>query len=133
MSRARDLDLYLTEIQARPFDWSAWNCCHFTAMWVRLVTGRNVMAGLPAMSTRLTAQRLIGQLGGSLRAVWTRWLEREPILPTLAQVGDVVLVQVDDVEAVGICCGRTAAVLTEANGVAHVPMSSALAAWWVGA
>jgi hypothetical protein len=133
MGRARDLDLYLTEVQARAFDWAAWNCCHFTAMWVQRVTGRDVLAGLPPMHSRLTAHRVISQLGGSLQAAWTRQIGRDSILPTLAQVGDVVLVRVDDVEAVGICCGRTAAVLTEAQGVAHVPMSAALAAWWVGA
>lgn len=133
MSRAQQLDRYLTEVQARAFDWASWNCCHLAAAWVQQVTGRNVLAGLPSMSSRLTAHRLIGQLGGSLAAAWTLQLEREPMLATLSHVGDVVLVQVDDVEAVGICCGRTAAVLTEAHGVAHVPMSAALAAWWVGA
>lgn len=133
MSRARQLDHYLTQVQARAFDWAAWNCCHFTAAWVQQLSGRDVMAGLPAMNSQLTAHRVIGQLGGSLQAAWTRQLGPEPMRPALAQVGDVVIVRVDDVEAVGICCGRTAAVLTEHDGVAHVPMSAALAAWWVGA
>ena len=128
MSTARDLALYLADVQVRPFDWATWNCCHFAATWVRLLTGRDVMAGLPPMHSRLTAHRLIGQLGGSLRDAWTRQLGPEPVLPTLAHPGDVVLVQADGVEAVGICCGRTAAVLTEA-GVAHVQMADATAAW----
>ena len=133
MSRAAQLGDYLAQVGARPFDWAGWNCCHFAAGWVQRLTGRDVMEGLPPMHSRLTAHRLIGQLGGSLQEAWTRQLGRQPVHATLAQVGDVVLVQLDDVQAVGLCAGRTVAVLTEHDGVAHVPMRLATAAWWVGA
>lgn len=132
MSRAQVLGDYLAEVRARPFDWAAWNCCHFVAGWVLRQAGRDVMAGLPPMHSRLTAHRLIGQLGGSLRDAWSRQMGgARPIAATLAEVGDVVLVEADDVQAVGICCGRTAAVLTERDGVAHIEMAQASAAWRV--
>jgi hypothetical protein len=133
VSTARDLQLYLADVSARRFDWASWNCCHFAARWVQLLTGLQVMAGLPPMHSRLTAHRLIGELGGSLGAVWTRWLGCEPVPATLAHAGDVVIVRLGDHEAVGICCGRTAAVLTEHEGVAHVPMDRATLSWWLGA
>lgn len=130
MSRAQLLEAYLFHVGDQAFHWREWNCCSFVAGWVRQF-GVDVMAGLPGTGTRHAAHRLIGQLGGSLQAAWTRQLGREPIESTLAQMGDVVLVEIDADQAVGICCGRTAAVLTPADGVAHVPMSAATAAWRV--
>lgn len=128
MSRARQLTYYLAEVQAKPFDWAAWNCCHFAAGWVRRFTGFDPMAGLPTMDSRLSAHRVIASLGGSLRRAWSSRLHAADLLPSLARPGDVVLVAVDGVDAVGLCAGRTAAVLTE-RGVAHVPMTEAAAAW----
>lgn len=130
--RARMLDEYLIEVGGRPFDWAAWNCCHFVSEWVKLLTARDPMEGLPAMSSRLTAHRLIGQLGGNLGAAWDRQLGQPSMPATLAQVGDIVLVGHESVEAVGICAGRTAVVLTE-QGVAHLQMGAATAAWRVKA
>lgn len=124
------LDDFLRLRNGLPFDWRHWNCCSMVASWVHLRTGRYVMRDVPATPTRQAAHRQIRRLGGSLRAVWTGWLGSEPIPPTLAQPGDVVLVQAGDDEAVGICAGRTAVVLT-LPGLAHVPMAGATAAWRV--
>jgi hypothetical protein len=87
------------------------------------------MEGLPGTGTRHAAHRLIGQLGGNLREAWTRQTGCQPLPGALAQVGDVVLLEGADVEAVGICCGRTAAVLTPDAGLAHASMAYATAAW----
>ena len=128
MSRAEALDDYLREVRGMQFDWSRWNCCTFVAGWVQRATGRRVMLGLPRTPGRLAAHRLIVDLGGTLRGVWTAWMGAEPIAAELAQVGDVVGLREADAQAVGVCCGRTAAVLTEA-GLAHVPMQRADCAW----
>jgi hypothetical protein len=122
------LDDFLRLRQGTPFDWLHWNCCLMVASWVHLRTGRWVMRDVPPTPTRQAAHRQIRRMGGSLRAVWTGWLGAEPIKPALAQPGDVVLVQAGADEAVGICCGRTAVVLT-LPGLAHVPMAGATAAW----
>ena len=128
MSRAEELDDYLREVRDAPFDWARWNCCTFVAGWVQRATGRRVMLGLPRTPGRLAAHRLIAELGGTLRGVWNRWMDAAPIAPTLAQVGDIVALAEADAQAVGVCCGRTVAVLTEA-GLAHVPMDRAACAW----
>jgi len=128
MSRAADLDDYLREVHGRGFDWTAWNCCTFVAGWVQRMTGTRVMLGQPVTPSRLAAHRLIAQIGGTLRGVWTLWLHRDPIDPQLAQVGDIVGLSEQDAQAVGVCCGRTVAVLTEA-GLCHVSMERAACAW----
>ena len=128
MQREYMLAQYLHEHNLRAFDWARWNCCHFASEWVRRAEGWSPMSGLPQMKSQTTAHRLLGQLGG-LREAWTKQLGREPILPTLAQSGDIVLVEAYGTEAVGICAGRTAAVLTLEHGLAHVSMSEAKAAW----
>jgi hypothetical protein len=128
MNKAAELDAYLTEAQGRAFDWSTWNCCHLAAGWVRRMSGRDVMADVPVTTTKRAAHREIQRRGGTLRAVWERWLGAEAIAPDLAQVGDIVGLTDADAQAVGVCCGRTVAVLTQA-GVCHVPMTRAACAW----
>lgn len=124
----KDLDDFLHMRQDTPFNWLHWNCCSMVASWVHLKTGRHVMRGVPATPTRRAAHRLIREIGGSLAGVWNQWMGSEPVAANLAQVGDVVLVNAGEDTAVGICCGRTAAVLTQA-GLAHVPMDHAVVAW----
>lgn len=130
MSPAVRLDAYITAQAAQPFDWAAHNCCHFVAGWVRAATGRDPMQGLPATPSRRAARRLERQLGGTLADAWAHRLGRAAIRPELAQAGDVVLVPVGaDGAAVGICIGRQVALLTEADGIAVMPMAAASHAW----
>lgn len=128
MQRAVMLENYLAQRAVWSFDWRACNCCHFAGEWVRQCLGVDVMAGLPETSSRHSARRVIAQLGGSLRDAWTKQLGIDPISSALASVGDVVCVGDD---AVGICAGRTAVVLTPTDGIAYVPMDAATAAWRV--
>jgi hypothetical protein len=130
MTRAATLEAYLAEVRDKPFDWSRWNCCTFVAGWVQRMTGTRVMMGLPKTPSRMSAHRLIVEIGGNLRGVWSLWMHRDPILPTLAQTGDIVCIMENGTQAVGVCCGRTAAVLTE-DGVHHVSMEHATCAWRV--
>ena len=138
VKRAAQLADYLLAARGAPFSWAAANCCHFAAGWVLFATGRSPMAGLPATPTAREALRLVQQLGGSLRAAWSRQLGAEPIPAAMAQVGDVVLIPAPIVpgetelrtgELVGICAGMSAIVATAEGHHAHVPMSMAAAAW----
>jgi hypothetical protein len=131
MSRAAMLDAYLAEVQARPFDWAAWNCCTFAAEWVRRASGLQPMAGLPATGSAAAALRLHSRMGASLADAVTLQLGLAPFAAELAQVGDVVAVREGSAQAVGICTGRLAAVL-RLDGLAHVPMGEASLAWRVG-
>lgn len=111
------------------FDWLAANCCHFAAGWVRLVERFDPMDGLPGTPDKFAAYRLIRR-GGGLAALWSRQLGREPISPKLAQVGDVVMMPLDDGRAaVGICAGRTAVFVDEHGSCVHEPIARASHAW----
>lgn len=129
-TRAMRLDQYLNAKTDDRFSWSRHNCCHVVAGWVQAETGTDPMRGLPWTHSMTAAHRLIRQLGGSLAAAWTRQLGRPPVPATLARTGDVVLVPIaPGSDAVGLCAGRHAAVLTEADGLALLPMEQATICW----
>lgn len=113
-----------------PFDWTARNCAQFAAGWVQQVERRDV--GAPSVLDLADSRRVLRRLGGSLRAAVTAELAREPVPAAMARPGDVVLVERDGGQTLGICAGRTAAVLTAA-GVVHIPMQEAQAAWHIEA
>lgn len=124
---AADLDLYLG---ARgEFDWSRSHCGHFVGGWVRQVTGRDALAGLPSLPSALLWMRRVQTLGG-LCALVTRQLGVEPVDPRVAKAGDIVMMPGPVTGgALGICCGRTAALAHHDRGVQHVDMTEALHAW----
>lgn len=136
-SLAEQLGDFLAESLGQPFTWATSNCCHFAAQWVERATGSSPMAGLPATTSALDAMRLVRELGGTLEAAWTRQLGREPIAPAFAQLGDVVLLPLvleEEAErptgqAVGVCVGAQAVVMTSDGFHSYLPMSSAVAAW----
>ena len=134
-TRAMRLDAYLNDAASRRFSWAHHNCCHFAAAWVAAETGRSPMEGLPWTHGYAAARRLVRQLGGTLADAWTRQLGRAPIAATLAQVGDVVIVSPlgPGSEAVGLCAGRHAALLTECDGLVMLPMEGATLAWRIDA
>lgn len=135
MHRPLALAKYIAGYPAR-FDWPTANCCHWASGWVHRIEGVDPMAGLPLTPDAQAAMRLVAQLGGSILAVWRdHLLKREPISPTLAQIGDVVLHPTHGPcrWAVGICAGRTFMLMTETGAVAHLPMTEASHAWRIGA
>jgi hypothetical protein len=136
-SLAELLGDYMQDSVGMNFSWEGANCCHFAAGWVERATGRNPMAGLPRTTSALQAQRLIQDLGGSLQAAWTRQLEREPIAPAFAQLGDVVLLPlrlesggpIFTGQIVGVCMGAYAVVMSSDGFHVFLQMSAAVAAW----
>ena len=136
---AARLDAYCRAAAAQPFDWATHNCCHFAGGWVRLVEGVDPLAGMPRLAGARDARRLVRWLGGLAEAVTLR-LEREPIAPARARLGDVVLLPLSRIggghgNCVGICVGPSAALgaqvamyLTEAAAV-YWPVAEASHAW----
>ncbi len=115
----------------QPFDWARNNCCSFAAQWVKVREGRDPMEGLSDTPGPLQALRLVRDLGGTLEAAWTARLARSPIEPTLAQIGDVVLVPADGPvgAAAGICAGSEAVFLGQDGEALFVPMRFCTHAW----
>lgn len=127
-STAARLAAYLATCQ--PFDWAARNCCQFAAGWVQRMEGR--APAIPSVRDLAHSRRVLADMGGTLLAAVTAELARQPVAPAAARPGDVVLLQRVDGQTLGICAGRTAAVLTT-DGVAHIPMQAATAAWHIEA
>ena len=128
MSTAKALGIYLQAYSA-PFDWRRAHCGDFAGGWVLACTGRSPTAGMPRHATALGWRRALEQSGGMVAVVSAR-LQRQPILPTLAQVGDVVMLPGDLTGGtLAICAGRTAICVDDAGATVHVPMSDALHAW----
>lgn len=127
------LEDYISAWAARSFDWnSRATCVHFAAGWVRMFESRDPLRSVPEFKGKLAAGRTLLQYG-SLKDAATQCLGRAPLLtPSLAQVGDVVLLPGQSYGTLGLCNGRNAAVLLEEGGVGFVEMDKAEAAWRVG-
>lgn len=131
------LAAYLAARPAQPFDWCSNHCCHLTAQWVALATGRNPLAGLPATGNARRTLRLVRQLGG-LQAACARQLGLAAVPAPMAQTGDVVLVPLEGVclgggQAVGICSGRHVVVADAQGALVFLPLAGAVCAWRLGA
>lgn len=124
---------YVAACARQPFDWPTANCCHFAAGWLAVATGRDPMAALPTTPDALAARRLVRKHGDDLRGVVSYALGRAPIVPALAQTGDLVLVDSGTEDgtgqALGLCSGPSIIAL-DAHGSAHfLPLEAGLCAW----
>lgn len=129
----RQLAEFLAGYRPGAFDWTSANCAHFAAGWVRHVTGRDALVGLPITTSAMDARRLVRALGGMRTAVstCTGW---QQIAAPFAQVGDLVLRELPDGgNALGICAGRTCMHVDEHGNVVHIEMAGATCAWRVPA
>ena len=129
MSLAADLDDFLRERGNMPFDWGDHNCAHFVGAWVLRATGRDVLAVMSACAGPL-AWRHWTKLHGGMPTIVTRGMGAQPLAAALAQLGDVVMFPGDITGGMlGVCAGRTAALLAAPGGIVHMPMTEALFAW----
>ena len=125
------LAAYLAAAMPVRFAWGSHDCVCFAAGAVQAITGQQV---LPAVwADRAEAARVLRRLGGLVPAMGATL----PVLssPTLAQRGDLVLVQTPDHRAVR----RWIAVADgarwwapQATGLCCGPMVQATMAWGVG-
>ncbi len=93
---------------AWPFAWGAHDCCAFAAAAVEAMTGTDPIADLRGYHDAASAQTLLDSLGGLEAAVTARL--GEPIATPQARRGDVVMLDVSGISALGICLGDFAAV-----------------------
>lgn len=133
MTRREDWPERLHDFIARractPFAWGVQDCCRFAADAVLEMTGTDPMADLRDYASRESADALLARLGGLAAAV--RGVLGKPIPPALAQRGDVVLVEVGDAKAMGICLGDVIAA-PGPSGLQYAPLDDARVAWRIG-
>lgn len=118
---------YLSERKRRAFAWGpyAHDCCSFGAGGVAAITGRDVMADVPAYASAEEADALLTKPLGD-------WLdERFPRRPIgLARRGDIALATLKGQDTVMIVEGDTL-VGPGARGLVRLPRSEMRAAWAV--
>jgi hypothetical protein len=128
------MDGAIRQAMGRPFAWGRHDCALFACDVVKAMTGVDMAWGLRGeYRTARGAYGLLKRLcGGGLREfaqLTAARLGKEAVPPLMAQRGDVVLVPVQDGEALGICSGRHVLVASKEGGLLPIPVSSAVAAW----
>ncbi len=121
--------LLCIERRARAFEWGAHDCCLWAADAVHAVTGKDFAEGLRGTyATAAEAAKMLKQVGG-VRGVATAALG-EPINPTLAAVGDIVLLTEEGRDLLAVCNGLEA-LCAGPTGLVPVSTRQAHAAWRV--
>lgn len=120
---------FVAERQSIPFAWGRNDCCLFAADCVLALTGRDLAADYRGIyRSEKTAYKLLKELGGITALADASLGESVP--PLRATVGDVVLVEINGREGLGICNGST--ILGPGpHGIEVLGMERALACWKV--
>lgn len=114
---------------AWPFAWGTHDCCAFSADAVEIMTGIDPMTDLRGYHDAASAQDVLDAQSGLQAAVTARL--GNPIATARAQRGDVVMVEVDQIQALAICLGDIAAV-PGPRRVQFVDRACWLTAWRIG-
>lgn len=101
------LDAALAASRSRRFAYGTFDCMLFAADCVQAITGVDHAADFRGYDSKVAAYRIIARYG-SLEAMITSLLGRDPIHPAQARRGDVVLANIElapgeSGECVGIC------------------------------
>ncbi|WP_428419177.1 DUF6950 family protein [Methylibium sp.] len=124
------LAAYVESRREKPFSWGAHHCGNWAFGGVEVITGRNLLsAELRVAETRAEVIRAMRLLGDSLKDVTTALMGAEPVLPTLAAIGDIGMVA--NPSALLICNGDTWLGVGR-ESVVVLPAESAVCAWKVG-
>jgi len=126
---------YLETHAERPFDWAAWNCCHFAADWVQEATGVDLLGRCRAECTGLlTAMRILQRKGG-VGGFFARACHRygfSQVHRYYAARGDLVLFKAEEgAAAIGLCCGQSFAAVGP-SGIEYRDMREATHAFRIG-
>ena len=113
-----DLAAYLAEARARPWAWGRDDCTTFAADWVRLVTGRDVMADWRGLYSTETEAAAIIRHGGGLARLWARALTESTILPLVG------VVRLGGVETSALALGGGFWAVRTPRGVARLKTSA---------
>jgi hypothetical protein len=109
-----------------PFEWGTNDCCQFVARAAASVLGEDRRSLFPAYENEAEALRILASCGG-LRALLTRAFG-EPVHPSRAGIGDIVLVDMGFGEQPAVCMGLNCYAPGRA-GLEHRRTLSAVAAW----
>lgn len=89
--------------QGRRFRWGRHDCCQFVARCAEAVTGEKRHALFPRYRTRLSAEEILAGHGG-IEGLLTRAFG-DPVHPSRASAGDVVLIDMGQGPQPAICMG----------------------------
>ena len=121
------------EHRATPFAWGTHDCCLFAATVVLALTGHDPAAAWRGTyATEAEAEAIIGPAGLAAFVAGQAAEAGLPELPdpTLAQRGDIALVMVGNMPALGVVVGDLVAA-AGTDGVTFVPAGAAIRAWGV--
>lgn len=120
---------YVESRRSAPFEYGTHDCCRFAAGAVIEMTGHDYMAAFNYRS-RLGAERLIRK-AGTLDALVNRTLG-EPMHPSQAGRGDVVIADLDRGATLGVCLGESCVFAADPAGLAFRPREAMRVAWRIG-
>jgi hypothetical protein len=127
------LQILLDAAREQEFSWGTLDCCQWAGLAVEAQTGVNPIAHIRGKyRTAIGAKRVLNRdFGGSLRAGVTLSMG-DPVPPLMAGRGDLVLVDLDGTECVGVVdlSGERIAAIG-LHGLEFVPLTAAVAAWKV--
>jgi hypothetical protein len=123
---------YLEAQRDREFAFGSFDCALFGADWVKRCTGTDYAEQLRGYSSPLEAYRIVSSYG-SLEAMVTALLGREPIAPASAMRGDIVLASLDtdgeSRDTIGICEAVNCFFPRHPRGLIALPRSVVRLAW----
>lgn len=118
---------YIDSRRETPFAYGSHDCCQFAAGAVTEITGTNPAAAWE-YDSEFGALRLITEAGG-LESLVTQAMG-EPVHPSRAGRGDVVLAELEYGPTIGVCLGRECAFPAD-TGLTFRPRNVATQAWLV--
>jgi hypothetical protein len=114
----------------RPFCWGEWDCGLFAANCVLAMTGIDIAAEFRGRYK--TARGAYRVMRGDIESVMVNRVAPKhnlaEIAPAMAKRGDLCVLDTPLGYALGVCVG-TKVVCTGPDGLAYLPISSALRAW----
>lgn len=124
---------YIAQHRATPFQWGAHDCVTFALGWLDCVR-EDLDPQLEALRASLRYRTAGGALrrmdGRSLEVAVDEWNELEPVDVALAHRGDLMLIEVNGRQSLGVCVGEHVAG-PGVTGLELVPRTAAVAAWRV--
>ena len=122
------LNAYLAENRARPREYGVWDCWQLTGGGVLAMTGTNYRAQLPTYTTLEEGVAILEANGGAVAMLTSMFGEAKHV--SRAMRGDIVLSDLGDGPAAGICLG-VETVTVSPGGMETVRTLEGSAAWTV--
>lgn len=123
-----ELTTFIRENRHRPREYGVWDCWQFTGAGILVMTGVDYRENFPTYSSLEEGLEILLAHGGA-EAMMTE-LFSEPKHISRAQRGDLVVVDLGEGPAGGLCLGQQTATVSPA-GIETVPTLTGLAAWTV--